>query len=216
MNVTILLILVVAAWIGCGPVLAWFMGRRGYDAFSWLAVGAILGPSAVAMAVMERWSWRPPLPEVVVRGTDLGGDVHILMSIDPGESVVDVARPLLQSLHGHVGRITVARVLPEGGPGAGQDRARHEVAREAGAIEGAEGVLLFGRADEVLRTKAVNEGYHFVVGARRDDRLERALAGGRIRYLAGGADVRRLPCRSFRPAAAPWKQTAKHVGRSRH
>jgi hypothetical protein len=110
---TLLVALIGIGWIGCGPFLAWFMSKRGHGALSWLAVGLVAGPSALAIALLERRGWAPPLPEVVVRGKDGRGAVNILVVVDDAD-VVPVARPLVEWFGCCVGRLTVARVLPEG------------------------------------------------------------------------------------------------------
>lgn len=182
------------AWASCGPFLARAMRGRGRDGFSWFAIGSVLGPAALVLAGMERRSRPARTPEIVAEGADLGGEANVLLSIDAGEGVADVARPLIDALDGHVGRITVVGVLPEGRPKAALERAKHAIAREVAAIPGAEGVLAFGRPDRVLRAKATEDGFHFVVSARMDDRISRAFADGRVHYFAGRAGVHYLGC----------------------
>ncbi len=43
-----------AAWLAIGLVLAIVMGRRGHDSFGWLVLGTLLGPMGVVLAVAAR------------------------------------------------------------------------------------------------------------------------------------------------------------------
>ncbi len=55
MSATAALALVMAAWLVIGVVTGRAMGRRGHDGFTWLLLGATLGPLAVPLALS---TWR--------------------------------------------------------------------------------------------------------------------------------------------------------------
>ncbi len=202
MTTTLLVLLIVPAWIGVGPFLGWFMSRRGYDYLSWLSVGSILGPSALALAFIERVWGIPTAPEVVVRGSPREGPIHLLLSLDHGEDVVSVARPILEELDGYLGRVCLVRVLPEAGPVGDQDRARSSLKREALRLAdyGAEAVLMFGRVGDVIKEKALSERFLMVLTERCSPTLASALPRD-VPYLAGrteaeqtaGSESRRTP-----------------------
>jgi hypothetical protein len=51
MSATTALAVVMAAWLAIGVVTAIAMDRRGHDAFTWMLLGAILGPLVVPLAL---------------------------------------------------------------------------------------------------------------------------------------------------------------------
>lgn len=51
MSATTALAIVMVAWLACGVVTGTAMGRRGHDAFTWLLLGATLGPLVVPLAL---------------------------------------------------------------------------------------------------------------------------------------------------------------------
>ena len=55
MSATAALAVVMAAWLAIGVVTGRAMGRRGHDGFTWMILGATLGPLVVALALS---AWR--------------------------------------------------------------------------------------------------------------------------------------------------------------
>jgi hypothetical protein len=55
MSATAALALAMAAWLAIGVVTGRAMGRRGHDGFTWLVLGATLGPLVVPLALS---TWR--------------------------------------------------------------------------------------------------------------------------------------------------------------
>ena len=51
MSATTALAIVMVAWLAIGVVTGIAMGRRGHDAFTWLLLGATLGPLVVPLAL---------------------------------------------------------------------------------------------------------------------------------------------------------------------
>ncbi len=51
MSATTALAIVMVAWLAVGVVTGIAMGRRGHDAFTWLLLGATLGPLVVPLAL---------------------------------------------------------------------------------------------------------------------------------------------------------------------
>lgn len=184
---TILLVLVGVGWIGCGPFLAWFMGRRGYDAFSWLAIGCLIGPSALAIAFLERWKWTPPTPEIVVRGEDGDGAINILVVDVDDQDATPVAKPLVEWFGTCVARISIARVLREGGPIEEQSRAAQLIKEVATRMYPSKpgGVLMFGLTETAIARIVRDEGFHVVVTAAPNPDVARALIGTDALHVDG-------------------------------
>src|SRR5688572_10122278 len=62
------------------------MGRRGHDGFSWLVLGALLGPLSIVLAV-SAWRHDEVLDSrVLARGTRAAGPVDMLVGYDGSEA----------------------------------------------------------------------------------------------------------------------------------
>ena len=209
MTSALLYLAVFVGWIGVGPFLSRFMSRRGHDALAWLSVGSLLGPFALAVALMERLSGAGREPDIVVWGSPGDGHVHLLLSLDFGDDVVGAAQPLIQKFDGHLGRVSLVRVLPKGGPVADEDRARITLVREAERMEdvGAEAVLHYGLTATTLAAAAVDGGYQIVLTEDRDEDLAARLRTNGIRYVAGYGEAHRMVTREC--LAFPDTRTAR-------
>ena len=67
MSATTALAIVMVAWLAIGVVTGTAMGRRGHDGFTWLLLGATLGPLVVPLALSTHRRTRPT-PHPLVRG----------------------------------------------------------------------------------------------------------------------------------------------------
>ena len=190
-----LVVLVGAAWIGCGPFLARFMGKRGYDPISWLAVGSLIGPAALAITLMERLWWTQLPPEIVIRGASAGGSINVLVLIDDVVDVTAVARPLIEWFGSCLGRLVIARIVPEDGPLEEQDRVTGDIEEAVGRMEpySAEGMLLFGRTESAVATTVRNARFHVVITARPDAAVREAIARTEAVYVDGPQYAAALP-----------------------
>ena len=152
---------------------------------SWFVIGLLFRPIALSFAAMERLRWVPPPAKVVTDGPAGPGSVDLLVVTDARQSDHSAARAVLRQFTARLGRLTLARVLPEGGPGddaALAAESLEEEARQLGA-EGAGLVLLFGRPDEAITHFAESRRFSVVVTARQDPELRAALAKAGIRHL---------------------------------
>jgi hypothetical protein len=66
MSATTALAIVMVAWLAIGVVTGTTMGRRGHDAFTWMLLGATLGPLVVPLALSTHRRTGPP-PRPVTR-----------------------------------------------------------------------------------------------------------------------------------------------------
>ncbi len=197
MTSALLFIAIGLGWIGVGPFLSRFMSRRGHDGVAWLCVGSLLGPFALALALMERLSGAGREPDIVVWGSPGDGHVNLLLSLDFGDDVVGAAQPLIQKFGGHLGRVSLVRVLPKGGPVADADRARLTLRREAARVEhvAAEAVLHSGLTAATLAAAAVDGDCQIVLTEDRDDDLAALLRTSGVRYIAGYGEAHRMVTR---------------------
>jgi hypothetical protein len=62
MSATTALALVMAAWLAIGVVSGITMGRRGHDGFTWMLLGATLGPLVIPLALSTQRRTGPTTP----------------------------------------------------------------------------------------------------------------------------------------------------------
>ena len=151
---------------------------------SCFVIGLLFGPIALSFVAMERLRWVPPPAKVVRDGRAGPGSVDLLV-VTGARQDHSAARAGLRRFTARLGRLTLARVLPEGGPGedtAVAAESLEEEARQLGA-GGAGLVLLFGRPDETITRFAESRRFSVVVTARQDPELGAALAGAGVRHL---------------------------------
>jgi nucleotide-binding universal stress UspA family protein len=179
------------AWIVEAFVLAYLMGRRGYQAGVWLFVGVVCGPIGVLLALSA--ALRPPAhePRLLHAGSRRGGPIDVLIGIDrSSESAAAVDRVL--SLFGHgAGRVTLARVIPID---ASLDVEREAAAELADARAShpqldPSTVVLRGDPASALRDYVRRLGYEVLVIGTRGDGRTRSPLGSVALALARGAGI---------------------------
>jgi len=186
---------IALTWVVTGLVVAFFMRRRGFDFYPWLALGTMLGPLVVPLAVervrfhgvTEREAKSTPTPPR--RGLD------ILVGLDgSGESAaalvsaVELFGPLMTSL-------TIATVLDydsESFGGLESRQAAQTMLEEAASridLEVVETRILFGRADRALAEYARANGVEMIVVGARGRGATEALFGSITSRLVGGCKL---------------------------
>jgi nucleotide-binding universal stress UspA family protein len=205
MSITATLLLVGAAWLAIGVVLAVVMGRRGFDPFVWWLLGTVLGPLAIVLAVASGRERRHRAP-VHQGGVPVRGCVDILVGLDGSAHAVVALQMALDLLGDRLGRVALATVLPL--DDSSQRRVDKSAARErldgvaatvarAGSEVPPRMVLLYGQPADELERLAMDEGYDLLVVGARGAGLSTALLGstattlaarGRVPVLVAGGD----------------------------
>lgn len=190
------LVVIAVAWVAIGLVVAFLMRRRGHDFYPWFALGTVLGPLIVPLAierarfhgVAERESKSIPTPPR--RGFDL------LVGLDGSEesatalaSAVDLCGPLVTSL-------TIATVLDydsESAPGGVELRRAAQAMLDQAAsnidLDLVQTKILFGRADRALAEYARANGVELIVVGARGRGATEALFGSITSRLVGGCQL---------------------------
>lgn len=181
---------VAAAWVLTGVILAVLMRRRGHHLVAWLALGSVLGPFAVPLA-LERLRDRPA-PDA----SDLPGECDLLVGVDGSAESEAALRDALAVLGDRVTSVTIATVLnhDERDTQAGDDvrsAARQMLDEILRGIEGhhARGEILYGRADEALITYARAAGVELIAVGARGQGASRRLFGSTAQRLVGNSPV---------------------------
>lgn len=190
------LLVIVLVWVAIGLVVAFFMRRRGHDFYPWFALGSVLGPLVVPLAI-ERARFHGVTVGAlsrVPRPTRRGFDV--LVGLDGSEesaaalvSAVDLFGPLMTSL-------TIATVLYYDSEAAAGDvesrRAAQTMLDEAASgidRDVVETEILFGRADQALVEYARANGVELIVVGPRGHGASEALFGSITGRLVGEGEI---------------------------
>jgi hypothetical protein len=196
----IIIVLGVIVWLTIPLVLSRAMARRGYDRGSYLILGALFGPVAVAFAVMEVLDDAPEPPRILEDGQSGNGDLSILVVIG-GEPTTPPPATILAGLGPRLRRVGVAQVLPQGGPREDERRAERDLREAATNLGHPELAVLFGRPDVAISRHAAARGYDVVFTSRPDPLLSAHLNGsGRI-HLRGDQG---MPSVTRPMPTAPW------------
>ena len=188
----IVIMLVAAGWIGIGVTLAWLLGRRGHDGFSWFILGVILGPLAVALAVDSwRHDERTPSRTVVTPGTvQPDGGVDVLVGFDGSPDSRAAIGSAVELFGDRLGRLTLTTVISYDG---GRDAERAALAgldaeaeRLAWLAPGLE--IVRGHPSQALTAATTEGGYDvLVIGTKGAGRAH--LFGSAASELARSSKV---------------------------
>jgi nucleotide-binding universal stress UspA family protein len=205
MSITATLLLVGAAWLAVGVVLAVAMGRRGYDPFVWWLLGTVLGPVAIMVAVVSAHRRGHGAP--VHQGAfPARGRVDLLVGLDGSTHAALALQAALDLLGERLGRVALATVLPldDSTQRRLDTSAALERLEDAAATFVRDGrggrpriVLLSGRPADELERLAMDERYDLLVVGARGAGISTALLGstattlaarGRVPVLVAGGD----------------------------
>jgi nucleotide-binding universal stress UspA family protein len=195
MSSTNALIVVALTWLVIGLLIAVVMRRRGFDFWVWLALGALLGPLSVPLA-LERAVFHPVEYQSSYRPKKAAGRFDVLAGIDGSTESVSAVRSALALFGDSVTSLTLVTVL-ERDMAMGQTGAENQVeARERLAhvvndvqFEPVETQLLFGRPDEAMAEYACERDFELIVVGARGHGVSEALFGSVTSRLVGGAGV---------------------------
>lgn len=189
------LVLVVAiGWFAIGLVLSLVMGRRGHDSFSWLVLGTLLGPLALALA-LDSWRHDEQLHPRIVADAERGpAGVDVLVGVD-GSTQSRRALARVAALFGpRIGRLTLASVVPF-------EATRDAIAEATKHLEQAKKVvpgyahlapkleIVEGHPATALRSLAVRDGYDLIAIGTRGTEMSKRLVGSAAAELARATDV---------------------------
>ena len=178
----VLIVLGVVVWLSIPPLLSRAMRRRGYDGGSWMVVGLLFGPVAVALAALEVVYGVKEGARILEAGLTGKGEVSILVVLET-DSPTPPPTAGLAEVRPHLRRLGLALVLPKGGPRLYERQAQQTLRRAAIGLDRPEIALLFGRADVAIAAHAAAGAYDVVVTARADSLVsERLAAIGRVHW----------------------------------
>lgn len=186
-----LVMILVVAWAVTALALGYVMGRRGFDAYSWTAIGLTLGPLALALATFV--TIRPPSrePRLLGAGHLHSGRLDVLVGVD-GSAEAKAALERVAPLFGATaGRITLAHVVPVDATRGDEEDAESVLLTASSAHPelDATTVLLRGDPATALRDYVKELRYDVLVVGTRGTGRSRAWLGSVATTLARGAGL---------------------------
>lgn len=204
MSPTTALLVVIGVWIAIGIIAAVIMGRRGHAPFSWGALGAVLGPLVIPLALGDMKRERAASAVTLTEGEAGPGPVDVLVGIDGSPEALGALTSVIDMLGDRVGTVTLAAVLDY--DTAESDRSWPERDDAEAALTDAAGlvhrridrapatVLLAGVPARALADHAVEVAAELVAIGSRGHGATKALLGSVATKLTADAPVPVLVC----------------------
>ncbi len=198
MSATGALFLAAAVWVAIGLVCGFVMGRRGHAPYTWVLLGAVLGPLVVPLAFATRLRQEPVVVAAPAPRREHAG-LDIVVGVD-GSADATGALMTAVALFGRVlDRLTIAIVVEYDLAGAGAPTGarrhaeailEHDARRTAGVLHREpETVVLQGRPADALASFARDGGYDLIVVGPRGQGASRLLFGSVASTFARGVGV---------------------------
>jgi len=181
----------LVGWLLVGLSLSLLIGRRGYDGFSWLVLGALLGPLAIVLAIETGLRSKAQEPRVLAGGPAGAGPVDVLVGYDESPEARAAASRAVELFGPRMGRLTLATVIPFDGGREGERLAVAALERQARHMAPLQPSfeVLGGHPSHVLEQLTRDEGYDLLVIGTRGAGRAKALLGSAASKLARRTDV---------------------------
>jgi nucleotide-binding universal stress UspA family protein len=198
-SITSALFVVMIIWVVIGLVTGIVMGRRGHSWFGWTAIGCVLGPLVIPVAIGSVGQDREMTAITIARGEAGTGRLRIVVGIDGSAESLMAVRAVINLLGDRIGTLTLAAVIDfdaarSGWKGADQQDAETALADAAQVVSRAwatapETVLLAGVPARALLEHATTSGADVLAIGSRGRGASKALLGSVATHLAANAPV---------------------------
>lgn len=193
---TDVLIGMAVAWLITGVITGFVMRRQGHDLFVWLALGSVLGPLVVPLAVDNLRSTKASEAKPHTTLLPPEGGMDLLIAVDGSADSIHAAESALGMFGSMATSVTMATVLPFESESSETGKDDQEAAQTLlDTIAGdlghpqIEKVILFGRPDTALSEHARASGAEMVVVGPRGHGASEALFGSVTKHLVGAGEV---------------------------
>ena len=188
----------IALWSGTGLLMAWGFRRHGHNFWILAGLGLAYGP-LVAAFVLNAPAPQQPIAKLVADDhlpANPDGWLDVLVGHDGTPDSTPSVLNAVTMLGGAIRRLRYAGVL-DYEMGASPDRfaetesIESEIRRAADQTQmpHVEVVLLQGQPDAALVDHALDEGFHLLVVAHRQHRVESSMLGSTVARLAKSAGM---------------------------
>lgn len=190
------IVLIVALWVATGVVTALVMRRRGHALSVWLALGSVLGPFIIPLAIERARFHEAAAASSDVIATPIKRGFDVVAGIDNSDEAFAAVEAALELFGASMTTLTLVTVLDYDAQSAA---AGLELREKAQAVldEIAANVdvgfvrthILFGRADHELAEYARTHGAELIVVGARGHGASEALFGSITSRLVGVCEV---------------------------
>ena len=208
MSPTGALAVVILAWVTIGIIAGLVMGRRGHSWFTWAALGAVLGPLVIPLAVGSIRREHETHAVTLARGDRTAGPLQVVAGIDGSAAAHAALTSAIDLLGDRLGALTLAAVIDydtalSNRPGEERDRAVADLATSAAVAaerlgRAPETVLLTGKPVTALIDHAIASGAHLLVIGSRGQGATKAVLGSAATHLARTHHSRYSSCPACR------------------
>lgn len=194
MDTTTALLLILGVWLLTGLLLGFSMRRRGHNFWVWFALGAIIGPLAIPLAINNAHRQSSLAPSIPLAA--LPGRFDVLAGIDGSKESEASVVEALKLFGGSITSLTLATVLDFEASGAytGEQERRkaQELLEQAAERIGFRPVVtavLHGKPADALMEYARKAETELIVVGARGHGLSEAMFGSVTAKLVGGYDI---------------------------
>lgn len=209
------LLIVAAIWVTIGIICAFVMRRRGHDFYVWLALGTVLGPLVVPLAI-ERARFHEAVDrESESIPTPARSGFDVVAGVDGSDESLAALNSALELFGDSITSLTIATVLDydseSAAAGTEPRRQAQEMLDSAAAATSLDFVrteILYGRADKALAEFARTHGAELIVVGARGHGATEALFGSITSRLVGACEVPVYVGASLSPGGVESMETA--------
>lgn len=193
---TRVLLVVVVCWVLVGAGTAYLMRRRGHDLRVWLALGIVLGPLVIPLAIERNRFHRVAERQLQDIPTPPQEGFDLLAGIDGSDESILALRTAMGLFGDSVTSVTLATVLEydadseSAGPEPLEEaRSILDDVRSSLGLGDVRTEVLFGRADRALADFARTHGAELIVVGARGHGATEALFGSIASRLIGKCQI---------------------------
>lgn len=194
---TEIMVAIVVIWMLFGIVYAIGMGRRGYDPWSWGALGAIFGPLVIPLAIGLRRR-RPVGQPLIAHAGRTSDGIKVLVGVDGSDESAAAVHAVVSLFGDRLGSLLLATVIDSDAANAihtsrgsvfqRDAQAVLDHAVEVGGADDPTTMVLEGKPAEALVECARANGVDLVAVGRRGRGLSQAVLGSVATQLNRRAD----------------------------
>ncbi|MCZ7535070.1 MAG: universal stress protein [Acidimicrobiia bacterium] len=199
MSATEMIFIAIFVWMTIGVVAGIVMGRRGHSWFTWAALGTVLGPLVIPLALTDVRE-EPDIRAITLdRGRPGTGPLHVVVGIDGSPESRAALTSTLALLGDRLGTLTLAAVLDYDTAASSRQWEESEQAKAALADAAAvakkdlhlspETVLLAGPPARALLDHATTAGVDLLAIGSRGRGATKMLLGSVASHLAAATET---------------------------
>lgn len=190
------LIVILAFWVMIGVVTAFVMRRRGHDFAVWLALGSVLGPFIIPLAIGRARYYEHSGARSGGIETPTRRGFDVVAGIDGSDEATAALEAAIELFGDSITTLTLVTVLDYDAQSAAaglEPREKAQAMLDEVAFDVDVGFvrtqILFGRADRELAEYARTHGAELIVVGTRGQGASEALFGSITSRLVGACDV---------------------------